>query len=208
MRRFGMTLMPAVLIIGVMISPIRDGWFISITAVNAAWFFVEFFIAVKQDYHHIVPKHILVSISRIGWLAAAALTILDSVKGPWITAVPDWVRVTSIVIILLSVFVRFAAFKRLGRLFSYDVRITEGHSLVTDGMYGIVRHPAYTAICMLGSLTGLAAGSLTGFVLMAICTVPQTIYRTICEEQMLEAEFGKTFREYRERTFRLFPFIY
>jgi protein-S-isoprenylcysteine O-methyltransferase Ste14 len=47
----------------------------------------------------------------------------------------------------------------LGRMFTYDLRITEHHRLITSGPYAFVRHPSYTGlmVTMLGMLACMGA---------------------------------------------------
>lgn len=83
----------------------------------------------------------------------------------------------------------------------------EGGILVTTGPYRIIRHPAYFAVCILGSLPGLILGSISGFIGMLTTTVLTVVYRTAAEEQLFEKKFGDHFIEYKRGTYRLFPFI-
>ena len=68
-------------------------------------------------------------------------------------------------------------FHQLGSLFTFEITIQSGHSLVTSGPYNCVRHPSYTGVFMtlLGStLVGFAPGSylrerwLAGWLNMAL----------------------------------------
>ena len=96
----------------------------------------------------------------------------------------------------------------LGGSFSYDVKRPEGDILVTTGPYKIIRHPAYLAICILGSFPGLILGSIPGFIGMLVTTVLTVIYRIDAEEKMMHKEFGGLFIAYRQNTYRLLPFLY
>ena len=49
-----------------------------------------------------------------------------------------------------SVWLAMSAIRELGKQWSLQARLIEGHKLVTTGVYQIVRHPIYTA--MLGML--------------------------------------------------------
>jgi protein-S-isoprenylcysteine O-methyltransferase Ste14 len=95
----------------------------------------------------------------------------------------------------------------LGRRFSGLVAIQSGHSLVTTGIYGVIRHPSY-----LGALSFMLGGALVfrsgvGIVLTAAILVP-LLARIASEEKLLQSQFGAEYDAYRTRTWRLVPFVY
>jgi len=95
----------------------------------------------------------------------------------------------------------------LGRRFSGLVAIQPGHTLVTSGIYGIIRHPSYLGL-LIGSLGwGLAFRSVVGVLLMVL-TVPVILARIRAEEALLRTQFGTEYDAYRARTARLIPGIY
>lgn len=97
--------------------------------------------------------------------------------------------------------------RHLGRNWSGEVRIGEGHELVRTGPYRIVRHPIYTA--MLGMFVGTAIASsqyhaLLGLVILFIAY----LRKTRLEEQILESAFGTEYDAYRKTTWALVPLVY
>ncbi|MGA9486653.1 MAG: isoprenylcysteine carboxylmethyltransferase family protein [Methylocella sp.] len=95
----------------------------------------------------------------------------------------------------------------LGRRFSGLVAIQPGHTLVTSGIYGIIRHPSYLGL-LVGALGwGLAFRSSVG-VLLAVITVPVILARIRAEEALLHTQFGAEYDAFRARTSRLIPGIY
>jgi protein-S-isoprenylcysteine O-methyltransferase Ste14 len=102
---------------------------------------------------------------------------------------------------------RIAPMFVLGHRFSGLVAIQPGHALVTDGLYGTVRHPSY-----LGMLLGLVGWALVfrsavglGASLVALLVIAD---RIALEESLLASQFGERYAEYRRRTWRLLPGIY
>jgi protein-S-isoprenylcysteine O-methyltransferase Ste14 len=95
----------------------------------------------------------------------------------------------------------------LGRRFSGLVAIQQGHTLVTGGIYGVIRNPSYLGLIL--SLLGfaLAFRSLVG-VLFGACIVPPLIARIHAEEAMLRSQFGEEFDAYCAHTWRLIPGLY
>ncbi|HLW47709.1 MAG TPA: isoprenylcysteine carboxylmethyltransferase family protein [bacterium] len=95
----------------------------------------------------------------------------------------------------------------LGRRFSGLVAIQPGHTLVTTGIYGIIRHPSYLGLLTSSLGWGLAFRSGAG-VLFAVCLLPPLIARIHAEERLLRTQFGAEYDAYRARTARLIPGVY
>jgi len=95
----------------------------------------------------------------------------------------------------------------LGRRFSGLVAIQPGHTLVTSGIYGVIRHPSYLGLLVNALGWALAFRSGVGVLLTAL-TIPPLIARIRAEERLLRAQFGDEYDAYRSRTSRLLPGIY
>jgi len=95
----------------------------------------------------------------------------------------------------------------LGRRFSGLVAIQPGHTLVTSGVYGVIRHPSYLGLLVNSLGWALAFRSGVGVLLTAF-TIPPLIARIRAEERLLSAQFGDAYDAYRSRTSRLLPGIY
>jgi protein-S-isoprenylcysteine O-methyltransferase Ste14 len=95
----------------------------------------------------------------------------------------------------------------LGRRFSGLVAIQPGHTLVTSGIYGVIRHPSYLGLLVNSLGWALAFRSGVGVLLTAL-TIPPLISRIRAEERLLHTQFGSEYDAYRSRTSRLLPGIY
>jgi protein-S-isoprenylcysteine O-methyltransferase Ste14 len=95
----------------------------------------------------------------------------------------------------------------LGHRFSGLVAIQPGHTLVTTGVYGVIRHPSYLGLLVSSLGWGLAFRSGLG-VLLAVCLIPPLVARIRAEERLLRAQFGTAYEDYRGRTSRLIPGLY
>lgn len=95
----------------------------------------------------------------------------------------------------------------LGHRFSGLVAIQPEHTLVTTGIYSVIRHPSYLG--MIINMIGwcLVFRSLGGLIIAGIFLIP-LIARINSEEKMLSSEFGAEYENYRSRTSRLIPHIY
>jgi protein-S-isoprenylcysteine O-methyltransferase Ste14 len=95
----------------------------------------------------------------------------------------------------------------LGRRFSGLVAIQPGHTLVTGGIYGVIRNPSYLGLLASSLGWALAFRSVAGVVLAALM-IPPLVARMRAEEALLQAQFGAEYEAYRARTWRLVPGVY
>jgi protein-S-isoprenylcysteine O-methyltransferase Ste14 len=95
----------------------------------------------------------------------------------------------------------------LGHRFSGLVAIQPGHTLVTNGVYGVIRHPSYLGLLVNSLGWGLAFRSGVGVLLTALM-IPPLLARIRAEERMLRTQFGDKYDAYCARTSRLVPGLY
>jgi protein-S-isoprenylcysteine O-methyltransferase Ste14 len=95
----------------------------------------------------------------------------------------------------------------LGNRFSGLVAIQPGHTLVTGGIYSVIRHPSYLGLFVNSLGWALAFRSGVGVLLTALTIVP-LLARIRAEERLLRSQFGDEYEAYRGRTSRLIPGIY
>jgi protein-S-isoprenylcysteine O-methyltransferase Ste14 len=95
----------------------------------------------------------------------------------------------------------------LGHRFSGLVAIQPGHTLVTSGIYGVIRHPSYLGLLLNSLGWALAFRSGVG-VLLGVALMPLLMARIRSEEALLLAQFGAEYDAYRARTSRLIPGVY
>jgi protein-S-isoprenylcysteine O-methyltransferase Ste14 len=95
----------------------------------------------------------------------------------------------------------------LGSRFSGLVAIQPGHRLVTDGVYGRIRHPSYLGLLVASLGWALAFRSIVG-VLLTVLLLPPLLARIRAEETLLRSQFGGAYDAYCRRTSRLIPGLY
>lgn len=119
----------------------------------------------------------------------------------------DATRYLGLALFWIGSVIRLVPVFALGHRFSGLVAIQQDHKLKTDGIYKHVRHPSYAGllVAMIGFV--LVFRSIIGLVLNVIL-FSLLLSRMADEEQFLEAEFGDEYRAYRQKTWRLLPFIY
>ena len=119
----------------------------------------------------------------------------------------DGVRWLGVVVSAIGGALRLWPVFVLGRRFSGLVAIQPGHTLVTSGIYGVIRNPSYLGL-MVGSLGwALAFRSGVGVLLVALMLIP-LVARIRAEEALLLSQFGAEYRAYCARTWRLLPGVY
>lgn len=119
----------------------------------------------------------------------------------------DAVRWLGVVLFAAGGAVRIWPVFVLGNRFSGLVAIQPGHTLVTGGIYGVVRNPSYLGLLVSALGWGLAFRSGVGVVLAA-ANIPPLIARIRSEEALLLSQFGAEYNAYRARTWRLIPGLY
>ncbi len=95
----------------------------------------------------------------------------------------------------------------LGHRFSGLVAIQPGHTLMTTGLYSVIRHPSYLGLLVNTLGWGLAFRSGVG-VLVTVLMVPPLLARIRAEERLLLSEFGADYLAYQARTWRLIPRVF
>jgi protein-S-isoprenylcysteine O-methyltransferase Ste14 len=95
----------------------------------------------------------------------------------------------------------------LGHRFSGLVAIQPGHTLVTTGLYSIIRHPSYLGLLVNALGWAFAFRSAVG-VLLTVLTIVPLVARIRSEETLLHTQFGAEYDAYRARTSRLIPGLY
>ncbi len=136
-----------------------------------------------------------------------AIPISFSPYGRWTWGQPVG-QVAGLALIVGGLLLRWSAIRTLDSRFTYLVEIQAHHRLIETGPYRWIRHPGYLGQCLVfvGIGLGLAnALSLLGL-LAPICV--GFIYRISVEERALHQRFGEAYEAYRQRTWRMIPWLY
>ena len=111
------------------------------------------------------------------------------------------------VAIFLLAYCLFGEVLRENQYLSRVIEVQEDQTVVDTGLYGIVRHPMYTATVLLFLSMPLVLNSLLSFIIM-LAYIPIIVKRIKNEEEVLETEL-KGYKEYKQKvTYRLIPFIW
>ena len=93
-------------------------------------------------------------------------------------------------------------------MFTVDVAIANEHTLKTNGLYKVVRHPSYLGLILIIAGLGLCLNSWLSFIIMFVPTFIAISYRIAIEEKALIEEFGDQYTQYKSKVKRLIPGIY
>lgn len=147
---------------------------------------------------------VVVAVSSLLFVAAFVAAGLDF-RFNW-THVPTWLVCLAAVIQLAS-YGLYAEVMRENAWLSRTVEVQENQKVIDTGLYGIVRHPMYTATILLFLAMPLVLGSWLSFAIMLLYPVV-IFFRIRNEEQVLEAGL-EGYMEYKQRVrYRLIPYIW
>lgn len=123
----------------------------------------------------------------------------------WFT-LPEAVSVIFAGVLLLA-YLLFAEVLRENTYLSRTIKVEENQKVVNTGLYGIVRHPMYSATLLLFLSMPLILGSVFSFVIFL--AYPFIIAKRIKgEEELLEKELSG-YTEYKKKVkYRLIPFVW
>lgn len=150
--------------------------------------------------------------AQIGIVAASALMFVLSFvaagldfRFEW-SNVPAWLVISAAVIQLAS-YGLYAEVMRENAYLSRTVEVQENQKVVDTGLYGIIRHPMYTATILLFLAMPLVLGSWIAFVIM-LSYPAIIIFRIRNEEKVLEQGLAG-YKEYKQKVkYRLIPFVW
>ena len=149
-------------------------------------------------------QDLVIKLSGLMFLVGFILAGLDFRFG-W-SHLPGWVSTLGAVL-FLSAYALFAEVLRENTWLSRTIEVQEGQTVVSTGLYGIVRHPMYSATVILFLSMPLVLGSVPAF-LVFLCYPAIIAKRILGEEQVLRREL-KGYDEYCDRIrWRLIPFFW
>ena len=121
-------------------------------------------------------------------------------------SLPTW-AVTVAAVLFVAAYILYAEVLRENMYLSRTIEVQANQKVIDTGLYGIVRHPMYSATLILFLSMPLVLGSVFSFVIFL--AYPFIIARRIKkEEEFLEKEL-EGYREYKQRVrYRLIPFIW
>ena len=115
--------------------------------------------------------------------------------------------VTFATVAFLAAYLLYAEVLRENTYLSRTIEVQKGQKVIDTGLYGVVRHPMYSATLLLFLSMPLVLGSVYSFLIFLV--YPLIIAKRIKhEEQFLEQELDG-YRAYQQKVkYRLIPFVW
>lgn len=149
-------------------------------------------------------QNIVIKLSGLMFIVGFILAGLDF-RYSWLK-IPSFVSYIAIALFLLS-YIMWAEVLRENTYLSRTIKVIENQKVIDTGLYGIVRHPMYSATLILFLSMPLVLGSLISFFVFLLYPI-LIIVRIINEEKYLEKELNG-YIDYKNKVkYRLIPFIW
>ena len=146
----------------------------------------------------------VVALSALMFLASFILAGFDFRYG-W-TSLPSWTVWAATGVLLLS-YLMYAEVMRENAYLSRTIEVQDNQKVIDTGLYGIVRHPMYSATVFLFLSMPLILGSMMSFVVMLVY-IPIINARIKNEEKVL-SEGLPGYQEYKQKVMsKVIPFIW
>ena len=149
-------------------------------------------------------QDLVIKLSGLMFLVGFILAGLDFRFG-W-SRLPGWVNILGAVL-FLTAYALYAEVLRENTWLSRTIGVQEGQTVVSTGLYGIVRHPMYAVTLLLFLSMPLVLGSVPAF--LVFLAYPAIIARRIRNEEEVLKRDLPGYGEYLQKVrWRLIPYIW
>lgn len=149
-------------------------------------------------------QNVVVKLSGIMFLFGFIVAGIDF-RFNWFT-LPKGVVIGSTIVFLIA-YILYAEVLRENTYLSRNIEVQENQKVIDTGLYGIVRHPMYSATLLLFLSMPLVLGSIYSFLIFL--AYPLIIAKRIKEEEKFLEEELEGYQEYKQKVkYRLIPFIW
>lgn len=151
-----------------------------------------------------ISQQRVVALSGMMFLLGFVICGLDH-RYSWLP-LPEWLSVF-FAVIFLGGYVMYAEVLRENTYLSRTVEVQSGQKVIDTGLYGIIRHPMYTATIIMFVSIPLILGSVIALPVFLI--YPVLIVMRLSNEEKLLCRGLKGYREYKKKVrYRLIPFVW
>ena len=149
-------------------------------------------------------QNLVIKLSGLMFVAGFVVAGLDY-RYNWIE-VPMYVSYIATGFFILA-YIMYAFVLKQNAYLSRTIKVQENQKVVSTGLYGVVRHPMYSATIILFLSMPLILGSLVAFFIFLV--YPILIgFRAVNEEKVLAKEL-EGYEEYMQKVkYRIIPFIW
>jgi protein-S-isoprenylcysteine O-methyltransferase Ste14 len=118
--------------------------------------------------------------------------LITPALAPYLDFFACLLALATVIWILISV-------RALGKQWTVAARLVEGHKLVTQGPYSLVRNPIYSGMFGMLLATGIVLTRWPVFLAAIVLFLATTMWRIRIEEGLLRGQFGVEFEQYCKR---------
>lgn len=149
-------------------------------------------------------QRLVIKLSGLMFVAGFVIAGLNF-RFQWIV-LPVQVVWAGAVLFLLSYLI-YAEVLRENTYLSRTVEVQEGQKVIDTGLYGIVRHPMYSATIILFLSMPIVLGSVISFAIFLV--YPAILVKRIRNEEAVLAKELEGYAEYQKKVkYRLIPFVW
>ncbi len=120
---------------------------------------------------------------------------------------PAWAGWLGAVVMLGALFIFWRSHADLGLNWSPSLEIREKHTLITNGIYGAIRHPMYASQWLWSIAQILLIQNWIAGLIGLIIFTPFYLLRVRAEERLMLDTFGEEYQAYMQRTGGVLPKI-
>jgi protein-S-isoprenylcysteine O-methyltransferase Ste14 len=159
---------------------------------------VSWFLSIKHGRYH--------GIARFFAFESVFILFLLNYRF-WFNDPFSPVQLASWFLLIFSIYPVTAGFLLLKRVGKPDSNFENTSVLVNTGIYGLIRHPLYLSVFLLGTGIMLKDPAPLQLILGTLNMVAVIITALIEEKEMI-AKFGESYREYMKVTKMFIPFLF
>jgi len=115
-------------------------------------------------------------------------------------------QIISWILLILSAYAGIAGFLLLKRKGKSSGNFENTTTLVKSGIYGLIRHPLYLSLFLLGTGVMMKDPGIPALALGAVNLVA-VYFTSLIEEKEMEKRFGPAYSQYMKETKMFIPFI-
>lgn len=180
--------------------------------VLAAWYGLELRQYIRQRARHSVAGADAQNFWAVFWIATSAAVVM-------LLAAPSLVPAAEIghtgtlfavgmAMLVTGAALRIWAFETLGKYFTFTVKVSSDHPVVTAGPYRVLRHPGYAGGLLATIAIGLLYGNWVSLATLAVLFTVIVVWRILVEERALRATLADRYSGYAEHHKRLVPLVW
>ncbi len=182
---------------------------LSVLIISLSGIFIN--INKNADKNNILFESDSASIKLFRFLIIAAIIIgfliyifrIDIIKLNY-----KFIPVLGFVLFFVGITIRWIAIVSLGKAFNVKVTIIKNQKLHTSGIYKYIRHPSYTGLIIYYIGLALIMSNMLCLLIFVSASLTVVLNRIKIEERLLTKHYKSEYLNYKQQTYRIFPFIF